>query len=184
MADPSRFRSRSFVCAQCRLDPMVVPPRDLAPAFVDAARRWRTLIETVLEHPGGADLLADRPSPTSWSAAEYAGHVRDVLTATTLQVERMLLATDPECDAWDLHGDVESGHYGAQCALALADDLSVAAWELAGLLSPMDDQQRSRTGRVFAGRVTVDSQVRLALHECRHHLDDAHRAAAPPVLRS
>ncbi len=180
MTDPTRhLRSRRFVCAQCRLDPMAIPARDLPAAFVDSARRWRGFVETVLDHPGGADALATRPGSGTWSASEYAGHVRDVLTTTTRQVERILLATDPECDAVDLWAVVESGHYDALCARALMDDLSAAAFDLADLLGPIDAPQLARTGRVAGAPVSVETQVRLALHECRHHLDDARRIVEP-----
>jgi hypothetical protein len=59
------------------------------------------------------------------------------------------------------------------------DDLSAAAFDLADLLGPIDAPRLARTGRVGGGPVSVETQVRLALHECRHHLDDARRAVDP-----
>jgi hypothetical protein len=168
-----------FVCAQCGLDPTAMPSRDLSAALVDASSRWRSFVETVLDHPDGGDALATRPSEHVWSGVECAAHVRDVIASTVLQVRAMMATANPECFAFDERDAFDSGYYRALCARGVTDDLVVAAHELAGLLAPLGELDLARTGRANGSVLTIEVQVRTALHESRHHLDDARSATAP-----
>ncbi len=167
-------------CPGCGHDISACPPPDLAPALVEAARRWAAFIGAVLDYPGGGADLRARPGADEWSAIEYACHVRDVLAMCARRVEITLLVDDPEYGGWDPDALAADEHYTDQDPLAVADDLGAAAMELARLAQPLPATARARRGTALGKPFTVDGLLRVALHEALHHLADARSVVPAP----
>ncbi len=167
-------------CRTCGHDVGAVPAPDLAPAIVEAGRRWHSFIAAVLDYPGGQADLRTRPSRDVWSAVEYACHVRDLMALCARRAELTLLATDPEYGGWDPDALAHDEHYGEQDPTAVADDIGAAATELARLAQPLSPAALARTGTALGKPFTVQGLLRLALHEALHHLEDARTVVPAP----
>ena len=116
-----------------------------------------------------------RPEPQTWSALEYACHLRDVLFT---QRERVLLArrvTQPEPAAMGRDERVEHDGYAEQDPEIVARQLTDAALLFANVLARLDDTSWDRTLVYNFPTKTVRSLRWVAvhtLHEARHHLGD------------
>ena len=60
-------------CPECRLDTRTVDPHDVAGMLRANAASWRDVLTV-----RSTEELRRRPDPSTWSALEYACHVRDV----------------------------------------------------------------------------------------------------------
>jgi hypothetical protein len=131
----------------------------------------------LLDADGGQ--LRRRPNPDTWSALEYACHVRDVLLA---QRERLYLAlVEDEPSFAPIYRDhrVVLARYNDHDPDDVTRELSIAAQLFAGAFTTLDASQRSRTCIYNYPEPTVRTVDWLALHtlhECRHHLTDARRS--------
>lgn len=165
----------------CGFDGDAVPVGDLAVALVDSARRWSEFLDAVTDYPGGVDDLCvrpDRDDAVSWSAIEYACHVRDVVSVFTRRTELTLLSHNPAHQRWDGDQAARDDHYRAQHPAAVAEDVVRGARELADLVQPLAPPAWDRPCELGGRSSTVADLVRQTLHELRHHLDDA-RAVVP-----
>ena len=168
----------------CGFDGSAVPLGDLAVALVDGARQWAEFLGAVTDYPGGLDDLRDRPErggTMSWSAIEYACHVRDVVSVFARRIELSLLSHNPSHQAWDPVPVAEGEHYREQHPAAVADDIARGAREFADLLQPLTPTAWERTGVLDGRSTTVADLARTALHEVRHHLDDARVVVPAPT---
>jgi hypothetical protein len=133
------------------------------------------------------EYLRVRPAPETWSALEYACHVRDVLLA---QRERMFLAlVEQEPSFSPIYRDerVALARYDDQDPVAVSRDLEVATRLFADAFAGLDAVQRSRTcvyNYPEPAVRTVDWLAVHTLHECRHHVLDARRAATAGTRRT
>jgi hypothetical protein len=172
-------------CEQCGFVYEEVAVDDVAGRVRALGPRYRELLG-----PSGPDTghrpHADRvrPSLTTWSALEYACHVRDVLL---MQRDRALVALVAECPSFPpmyREERVELARYEAQDLDEVAEQVAMAAELLAlvfeGLLEtqwqrPLIYNFPERTERDVAwlGRHTI--------HEGEHHLSDI-RAALSRVV--
>lgn len=120
-------------------------------------------------------LARSRPEPTTWSAVEYACHVRDVLA---IQRERVSLALQHERpDFPPLRRDERAveERYNDQDVAAVLDELAEAAHRFADALDALDADQWQRTGIYHWPETAERSMAWLArhtLHESVHHLAD------------
>ncbi|MGI9624721.1 MAG: DinB family protein [Acidimicrobiales bacterium] len=169
------------MCPECGHDVAVVPDSDLAPALVDAGRKWFEFTSSVLDYPGGGEDLRTRPTPATWSAIEYGCHVRDVLSLFGRRVELALLAHRPEFVVWDHEAAVAAHHYAEQDPSAVADDIEVAAAELAATAQRLPPAALARSGTRDGVEFTVGGLIRFALHEMLHHLEDARTVVPAPA---
>lgn len=180
MGDVDYTQVQREPCPVCGHDVASVPPSDLAPALIEAARRWTEFIAAVLDHPDGVRDLRVRPSDDVWSAVEYACHVRDVLSVFARRVETTLLTTDPEYGWWDHEAAVDDDHYAEQDPVAVADDITEGATELAHLVRRLGPAELTRTGTRLGVAFDVVGLIRFALHEAVHHLADARHVIPDP----
>ena len=158
-------------CDQCGFVYDEVPTGALADAFRDHAGRYREPLASApaIEHG------AERPEPGTWSALEYACHVRDVLLA---QRERALLALvvdNPDFTPIFRDERVALAGYGRQSIADAGAQVVVAAELLAIVFDGLSETQqarpciynfpeRSQRDVAWLGRHTV--------HELVHHLMD------------
>jgi hypothetical protein len=127
------------------------------------------------------DVASRRPDPQTWSALEYACHVRDVLL---IQRERVVLAeveTKPSFARMYRDERVEICHYRSEPLERVLDQLAMAADLCASILQDpapgvwarqlmYNFPNPSERDVAWLGRHTV--------HEGEHHLQDVNRVLA------
>lgn len=151
-------------CLECGFTPDAVDPRDLPRLVAGYAERWVRVL-------GRADV-AVRPSPSVWSALEYACHVRDVFTVFAGRARLMLAQDGPTFENWDQDATAVAERYGEQDPAEVAAQLSAAAGDVAEAFTVPDDAW-SRAGlRSNGSRFTVESLGRYFAHDVVHHLHD------------
>ena len=131
--------------------------------------------ELVAAGPAGAE----RPGPASWSAVEYAGHVRDVLLSIR---ERTVLATildEPVGTPIYREERIALGLSRLDSPETLAVELKVASDLLRRTLLALPDGAGARTMRYSAQTTIIASVAWMAAqaaHEAEHHLADVRAA--------
>jgi hypothetical protein len=150
----------------------------------EAAEQCRAVARVVagLVASTPVDVLRARRDPGTWSALEYACHLRDVLL---VQRERVLLARrldDPEPPAMGRDERVVHDGYAAQDPQDVARQLVDAADLFANDLDLLDDATWPR-GVVYGyppppRRRTLAWVAVHTVHELQHHLGDITRSLA------
>jgi hypothetical protein len=120
-------------------------------------------------------VLRARPTPASWSALEYAAHVRDVLELFERRVVQ-LLQGESELEVVDHDRAVAEGHYNDLDPATVLEQLEAAAGALAVRLEGLEPDDWSRTGTRAGEERTMLDIGRRAAHEAHHHLLDIGRA--------
>lgn len=163
-------------CPECRLDTRTILPSQMPVILRENAAAWQDAL-------AAAPAPATRPSPGTWSAVEYACHVRDLLVLCDSRVDLMLTRDDPVFANWDQDEAVVTGRYGEQSADRIADELAAAAATAAGQLEQVHEAQWQRTGRRGDGvRYTVATFGQNLVHEAVHHLYDVTGSPCPSAL--
>jgi hypothetical protein len=156
-------------CPECGLDTRTVPRAAIAGAVLASAEQWPTVL-------AGVDA-AVRPEPTTWSALEYACHVRDVFRVFDYRLALMLGEHDPLFPNWDQDATAVAEQYWASDPGTVSSELLGAGRQLAGALAVLEETQWARPGRRSDGaRFTVETFARYLLHDPVHHLWDVRRA--------
>lgn len=158
-------------CDECGFDTRSFPSGDLAELTRRAGEPWPEL----LTNP----LVRMRPNESTWSALEYACHVRDAFRLGHYRVGRMLYEDDPHFENWDQDETAVTERYGLQNPKVVADELVSAAGALADLYATVAGDQWKRPGvRSDGAPFTVDSFGRYFLHDPMHHIVDVRRGYA------
>ncbi|HWW54104.1 MAG TPA: DinB family protein [Acidimicrobiales bacterium] len=168
-------------CSQCgyRYDSLAAP--ELPAAIRDLGGRYRTRLTAPA---GAADferIVRTRPAPETWSALEYACHVRDVLF---VQRERLHLALVEDCPSFTpmyREQRVQSARYAAQEPEVVAREIDVGADLLARDLSYLDSEGWARRCVYNFPAPAERTLLWLAqhtVHEGEHHLGDVDAALA------
>jgi DinB superfamily len=147
------FESSSLVCA------------DIGAMLRVNAAAWRDVLRR--------SDVRDRPSPTTWSALEYACHVRDVYALYDERLRLMLTEDDPLYPNWDQDSTAVADRYREQDPALVADEIIAAAAKVAARFDLVHDEQWQRTGRRSDGAsFTVEAFARYFTHDWIHHLWD------------
>ncbi|HEY7628130.1 MAG TPA: DinB family protein [Ilumatobacteraceae bacterium] len=155
-------------CEECGFDTRSFPPSALAGQIRALGEPWPEL----LAHP----MVRDRPNDSTWSALEYACHVRDALRLGVYRVGRMLNEDSPQFANWDQDETAVADHYELQDPGVVAEEIAAAAEDFADLYATVTDDQWDRPGvRSDGAPFTVDSFGRYFLHDPVHHLFDVRR---------
>jgi hypothetical protein len=158
-------------CPECGFDATAIRRADVARILRENAAAWRPLL--------ARPLATRRPSPESWSALEYACHVRDVFRIYDGRLSRMLSEHDPLYPNWDQDATAIEDRYTEQPAEQVADGLEEAGEILAGRFEQVAGEAWERTGRRSDGAsFTVDTFARYLIHDPKHHLNDVARGFA------
>ena len=170
----------SGTCAGCGLAASEGANEALGSRLLEEADRWRVLLDGVDD-----DAVRERPDPTTWSALEYAVHVRDTLGVFSDRIARMLVEIDPELGWWDHEAAIEDGMANELDVGSVSDDLVRRATDLRTVLGRVQGETWQRTGtRRGSERFTIESTVRFAIHEVVHHRADAKRSLEAGLARS
>lgn len=155
------------VCPECGLDASAIDARDVAGLLRRNAASWRAVL--------AADpaALRARPRPDTWSALEYACHVRDTIGVYRERLRLMLTQDGPHYPDWDQDATAAEKDYPAQDPRRVAAELSTAAAALADAFETVEDGQWQRTGfRGDGAAFTIDTFARYFVHDPVHHLHD------------
>ena len=154
-------------CDTCGFEPDEVDPDDAFAALQSFAARWRSALALHLDDDDPEAILTGRPAPFGWSALEHAGHVRDVLHALDIRVQRVLREDEPVLP--ETHVTPPSGANEQGMAVVLAA-LTLSADQFAETVGRIDELEWYRKGRRAGRSVTAIDLVREAVHEGSHHL--------------
>lgn len=152
-------------CPECGLAAGEVPLGQVPALVRSHIPRWAA----VLARPEARR----RPSPTVWSATEYAAHVRDV---HRLFAERLALLLTRDCPTfpdWDQDAAARSGGYADLAPSQVAVELAAAAEASAAAFEAVHPQQAARRGlRSNGSEFTVTTLAQYYWHDVHHHLVD------------
>ncbi len=166
------------VCEECGFDYDGPAPAELPDALRVFGRRYRAPLTRFLPGEDGATLIRARPLPDTWSALEYACHVRDVLEVQRERLEIALAEHRPTFPSKGMYGWPEERAYNEEDAAVVLNDLAARAEGLATLVATIGDDGWDRP-LVYSYPEPADRTVlwlvRHTVHEGHHHLLDVGR---------
>lgn len=170
-------------CSECGFDASSVDFKSIPNLTRESSERIAATLDR-------ADATV-RPSDSTWSALEYAAHVRDVcrIFAYRLEVAVAGTGTDPQVPAfdatprsvdgvpllsnWDQDQTADEAVYGIQEPSVVSTELVAAAEHIAGVIEGVGDADRSKIIlRSDGARFTVESLAQYFLHDLMHHVHD------------
>lgn len=152
-------------CPDCGFDAAAVAAGEVAGLMRANASQWRPLLDA-----GPANA---RPDDATWSALEYACHVRDVYRLYEQRIGWMLEQDDPAFPNWDQDATAIEDRYSEQEPAVVLTDLEQAGASLADAFDRVPPDGWARTGtRSDGARFTVDTIARYLAHDPIHHVWD------------
>jgi len=137
-------------------------------------RRYRAPLTRLL--PGEDEsMLRVRPAPGTWSALEYAAHVRDVFERYAGWVGVMLAEDRPALEGLPPDEMVVARSYNTQAPTVVVEELAERAEALATTFESVPDDGWHRVGTRRGQEPSVELLARRAVHEGSHHLLDIGR---------
>jgi DinB superfamily len=171
-------RAQTEQCPQCGLHPGAMERAELGDALLRSSAAWRHFLSTADD-----TYLRTIPGPGIFSPIQYGAHVRDIQRVYGDRILLMLHEDspvfpqfNPDEGEWD-----EFNRLGAE---DLADGIEAQAERLAGILAELQPDDWSRTmirdgGTDGVYEFTVAGLASYAVHESRHHLQDADGTLPP-----
>lgn len=168
-------------CHECAFESVAVSEanaaetvRSLGPRYQDALRgRGST-------KPSDAQLRA-RPEPGTWSALEYAAHMRDVVALWGWALHRMLIDQTPELPPADPglpDRAAAEANYNSQDPASVERELSANVERMARKVATIRPRQWLLIARFGETEINPLWIVRKVAHEGHHHLLDIERSLA------
>ena len=155
------------VCGECGFDVRSFPREQVGPMIRDNAVEWRAILD---DDP---DRLRRRPDETTWSALEYACHVRDVLRLYDERLALMLAEDGPRYPNWDQDETAVEARYDLAEPSQVATELARAAERMATRFDDVSSDGWDRTGfRGDGASFTVETFARYLIHDPVHHVHD------------
>jgi hypothetical protein len=154
-------------CTTCGFVASEVTPGDAVVALRSFPSRWRHALAISLDDADPQGMLAGRPAAMEWSPLEHAGHVRDVLHALDIRLQRILREDEPvlpETHVTPPSGANEQGVAVVLAALTVSTDQFSQTIELCP--TSAWTRRALRAGRM----ISALDLVREAVHEGQHHL--------------
>ncbi|MFB2557254.1 DinB family protein [Herbiconiux liangxiaofengii] len=152
-------------CPECGFDSSATPAH-LVPGLLRAnAAAWPAVLER--------SDVTERPDAETWSALEYAAHVRDVFRIFAVRLQLMLEQDEPRFANWDQDETAVAERYNEQDPATVSAELTAAAEVMASALEAVPADAWDRTGfRGDGSTFTVDTLTRYFIHDPVHHLHD------------
>jgi hypothetical protein len=149
-------------CPECGFDAANYADADIAPAILDNAGSW----PSVLAQPS----VRVRPNDSTWSPLEYAAHVRDVLSVYRERLRLMVETDDPLYPNWDQDETAVAERYNEQDPAVVGTRLVANASDLAAAFDALAPDQWLRVGRRSDGAsFTVSGMAKYMTHDLVHH---------------
>jgi hypothetical protein len=152
-------------CPECGFDAATLGYDEVPDLVRQNAAAWPAVLAR-------ADV-AQRPDESTWSALEYAAHVRDVFRIFRIRLGLIRTEDDPLFANWDQDATAVAERYNDQDPAVVASELAEAATAVADAFAAVPPTDRQRTGRRSDGaRFTVTTLAQYFLHDPTHHLHD------------
>ena len=114
-----------------------------------------------------------RPRPTTWSALEYACHVRDTCDVFRARIDLVVEQDNPTFPNWDQDATAIESRYDQQEPQTVATELRRALDELLDQLDAIPNDAWERPAlRSNGSRFTLASLLRYLVHDPVHHAHD------------
>jgi len=162
------WAGEDHVCGSCSLAYGQISIDDAVQAIRVLPTQLRAAVDAV---PPGTQR--QRPDPSTWSVAEYACHIRDVLISTTVRLHRGRTESAPSVDP--MFNDLRAELFGYNQAnlTAVLEETAAATAGLCEEISRMTGPDWERVVLRQPGEQrTTRWLVRQAMHEGLHHLAD------------
>jgi len=152
-------------CPECGFSAEAVRYDEIPDLVRQNAAAWPAVL-------GRPDVTV-RPDENTWSALEYAAHVRDVFRIFRVRLNLILSEDDPLFANWDQDATAVAERYNEQDPQLVTAELTAAAASLADAFAAVPQADRQRTGRRSDGaRFTVTTLAQYFIHDPTHHLHD------------
>ena len=152
-------------CPECGFDAAATEFQDVPGLLRSSADDWRSIL--------AGPAAAQRPDEDTWSALEYAAHVRDLCRVYRMRLHLMLEDDDAAFADWDQDATAVAERYAEQEPAVVAEELTAEAERTAAAFAAVGPSQLDRRGlRSDGSAFTVDSLARYFLHDALHHLWD------------
>ncbi len=159
------------LCPQCGFVGESFDAHDAPSTIQQNASRWAELLTS--------PMVRERPNDSTWSALEYACHVRDVYRLYLYRLDLMRDQDGPHFANWDQDETAITDRYDLQDPVEVAGELAVAADLLARAFASVRDDEWQRSGfRSDGAAFTIDSFTRYMVHDPVHHVYDAEQGYA------
>jgi hypothetical protein len=156
-------------CPECGFDASATDPHDVPELTRRNVAAWPAVLER--------DDVTKRPNEGTWSALEYAAHVRDVFRTMNTRFRLMLEEDDPQFADWDQDATAVLERYNEQDPAVVSAELQEAGLIVAATIAGVAEGDWQRTGlRGDGARFTVESLARYFIHDPVHHLYDVSTA--------
>ena len=162
------WAAEDHACGSCSLAYAQITVDDAVQALQALPEQLRAAVGSVPSR-----FQRQRPDPSTWSVAEYACHIRDVLISTTIRLHRGRTENAPAVDPMfnDLRADLFG--YNQANLTAVLDETAAATAGLCAEISRMNGPDWDRVVLRQPGEQrTTRWLVRQAAHEGLHHLAD------------
>lgn len=167
--------SEASRCQECGFDYETLDPAEIPAALRAFAKRYRAPLTRFLPGEDGDAVVRQRPSEGTWSALEYAAHVRDVFAAYDRWIGRCLKEDRPVLDGPTPDHLATERRYNDDDPIAVADALAANAEHLAATVESLPAGVWDRVGVRRNEERSIRFTARRAVHEGNHHLLDIGR---------
>ncbi|GAC1495600.1 MAG: DinB family protein [Pseudarthrobacter sp.] len=152
-------------CPECSFDASTVTPATVGGSVANMLPRWRA----VLRRPE----VSERPDEGTWSALEYACHVRDVFALFDQRLNLMLASEDARFDNWDQDRTAVEKDYASADPAVVSAELTAEGEQAAASFAGVREEDWGRTGlRGNGSTFTILTLAQYFLHDVVHHLHD------------
>jgi hypothetical protein len=162
-------------CQECGFDYDALAPADIPAAMRGFAKRYRAPLSRFLPGEDGDAVVRQRPGADTWSALEYAAHVRDVFAAYDRWIHRCLAEDRPVLDGPGPDDLAAERRYNDDDPAAVVEAVAANAERLAATVESLPDGGWDRVGMRRDEERSVLLTARRAVHEGSHHLLDIGR---------
>jgi hypothetical protein len=177
-APPSRPISAPEHCEECGWRAATVTTENAETTLRGLGRRYRAPLTRLLPTDPD-DVLRRRPRVSTWSALEYAAHVRDVIAFWGGALHKLLnedRPVSPRPDPSIADEAADAGDYNALDPITTADELAANADRMARKVATIRPDQWDRVIVLGDEEMTAMAVVRKVAHEGAHHLLDIGRS--------
>jgi len=165
-------------CEECGFEAASVTPVDAAGTIRAFGRRYRAPLSRFLPGEDGQALVRQRPDADTWSAVEYAAHMRDVLALWGWALNKALTEDRPTVPAPDpgiADRTAAEQDYRSQDPGTVVDELAANAERVAAKIDAIDPGGWERIVVVGDEELSSMAIVQKVAHEGHHHLLDIGR---------